>query len=160
MKPRLHHQTKSLDDRLNMCVCELPVSSQLFLLNRENFKNRKVVQVFKGVDEGNIGSNWTIGLGMKGLLGTCCNQFGWRQGERVNLYLLLTFGQQFLSFIYNVRNIFFFYFLCLYKPGNFEIIIKKSSFVFTCCDMFNSPFVQRFGILELRNLVTKRIYMK
>ena len=49
MKPRLHHQTKSLDDRLNMCVCELPVSSQLFLLNRENFKNRKVVQVFKGV---------------------------------------------------------------------------------------------------------------
>ena len=122
------------------CVCELPVSSQLFLLNRENSKNRKIVQVFKGIDEGNIGSNWTIGLGMKGLLGKCCNQLGWRQGERVNLYLFLTFGWQLLSFIYNVGNIFFFY-LCLYKPGNFEIIIKESSFVFTCCDMFNSPFV-------------------
>ena len=33
------------------------------------------------------------------------------------------------------------YFLCLDKTGNFDIIIKKSSFIFFHYDMFDVPFV-------------------
>ena len=54
-----------------------------FFLTIENFKNQKVFQVSKGVDELNIGPNWVIRLKTKGLLSAYRNQ--------LNFYLFLTF---------------------------------------------------------------------
>ena len=61
---------------------EQPVLSQCFFsLTPENFKNRKVFLIFKGADERNIGPNWLVTLGTKGLLSACHNQLRWRCGK-------------------------------------------------------------------------------
>ena len=66
----------------SLLFCKHPVLSQsFFFLNPENFKNPKVFQVFKGLDEKNIGPNWVIRLETKGLLSFCLNQLEWRRGK-------------------------------------------------------------------------------
>ena len=91
----LYPQAEPLDYRLNICVTVClwiaRFESICFSLTPENFKNCKVFQVFKGVDERKISPNWVPGLGKKGLLNVCFNQLGWRREEGVNLYLFLTF---------------------------------------------------------------------
>ena len=42
---------------------------------------------------------------------------------------------------HSVRIVSTFYFLCLYKTGNFDIVIKKSSFIFLRYDLLDSPLV-------------------
>ena len=62
-------------------------------------------------------------------------------GEGGKLTLVLNNLIADFSFIYNILNVFFFFFLCIYKTGNLDIIIKKSSFIFLRYDFFSPSLV-------------------
>ena len=93
-------------NRIYSVLVNTLLSQCFFSLTPEILRNRIAFHVFRGKDERNIGPNWLIGLGAKGLLSAYRNQLGWRLGERVNLDLILTFWQQIFSFIYNIRSVF------------------------------------------------------
>ena len=134
-------QNKPLDCRLNMCVTVClstiaHIESMSFFLTTDDFKNRKISQVIKGIDERKIILGLEIQLGTNGFLSVCRNQLWWRQGRG----LICTCSQHsILLEIYVAFSLF--YFLCLNKTDNFNIIIKKSSFIFLRYDLVNAPFV-------------------
>ena len=58
-----------------------------------------------------------------------------------------------------------FYFLCLYKTRNFDIIIKKSSFIFLRYDFLDSPFVYYCSfssrmVNEMANVCYEKVYLR